>query len=139
MDTTETGASAATLNLSPSQAWALLRENQLGRLAVVTETGPDIFPVTFVVDHGSVVFRTAAGAKLDASDGKPVALEADGVDAIEHSAWSVVVKGRARQVRGLHESLDALFLPLTPLHPAAKPHLVRIEVTAITGRWFRTV
>ncbi len=139
MDTTDTEAAAPTLDLSPSQAWALLRENQLGRLAVVTETGPDIFPVTFVVDRGSVVFRTAAGTKLDASDGKQVALEVDGVDAVEGSAWSVVVKGGAREVLGLHESLDALFLPLTPLHPAAKPHLVRIEVTAITGRWFRTV
>lgn len=130
--------SAPTAVLSPSRSWALLRENQQGRLAVATETGPDIFPVTFVVDRGSVVFRTAAGAKLDASDAKPVALEADGVDAAEGSAWSVVVKGLAREVRGLHESLDALFLPLSPLHPGAKPHLVRIEVTSITGRWFIT-
>ncbi|MCY7396546.1 MAG: pyridoxamine 5'-phosphate oxidase family protein [Nocardioides sp.] len=134
MDTT-----SPALALSSSQAWAMLRESRLGRLAVVTEAGPDIFPVTFVVDGGSIVFRTAAGTKLDASDGKQVALEADGVDAEEGSAWSVVVKGRGREVRGLHESLDALFLPLTPLHPAAKPHLVRVEVTEISGRWFRTV
>ena len=30
----------------------LLRESDVGRLAVVVEGGPEIFPVNFVVDHG---------------------------------------------------------------------------------------
>lgn len=125
------------LVLSPSQSWAMLRQTKLGRLAVVVDGKPEVFPVNFVVDRGTVVFRTASGTKLAASDGKDVALEADGVED-EGSAWSVVVKGQARTIRGLHESLDAMFLPLTPVHPQPKPHLVRIEVSEISGRWFRT-
>ncbi len=135
---TTTQPSNHPLVLSSSQCWAMLRESQLGRLAVVVDGRPDVFPVTFVVDHGSLVFRTAAGTKHAGADGHPVALEADGVDPTEGSAWSVVVKGEARTVSGLHESLDALFLPLHPVHPGPKPHLVRIVVDEISGRWFRT-
>lgn len=124
--------------LTPSRCWALLRQTDLGRLALAVGASPDIFPVNVVVDRGSVVFRTAAGTKLDAADGRMVALEADGTDPADGVVWSVVVKGRARVVRGLHESIDAALLPLHPVHPAAKPHLVRIEVTSITGRQFRT-
>ena len=135
---TTTESSNHPLVLSSSRCWAMLRESQLGRLAVVVDGKPDVFPVTFVVDHGSLVFRTAAGTKHSGADGHPVALEADGVDPAEGSAWSVVVKGEARTVSGLHESLDALFLPLHPVHPGPKPHLVRIVVDEISGRWFRT-
>jgi nitroimidazol reductase NimA-like FMN-containing flavoprotein (pyridoxamine 5'-phosphate oxidase superfamily) len=125
--------------LTSSHCWALLRRTDLGRLALVVGASPDIFPVNYVVDRGSVVFRTASGSKLDAADGRMVALEADGTDADQGVAWSVVVKGRAGVVRGLHDSIDAAFLPLHPVHPKAKPHLVRIEATSITGRRFRTV
>ena len=95
-----------TLVLSTSQSWAMLRRTSLGRLAVVVDGAPDVFPVNVVVDHGSVVFKTAAGTKLAAADGQAVALEADAVEQ-DGSAWSVVVKGRARTIRGLHDSLDA--------------------------------
>lgn len=127
------------VDLTASQAWAMLREATVGRLAVVVDDQPDIFPVSFVVDHGSVVFRTAAGTKLAASQGRLVALEADGMDTREGTAWSVVVKGRAHVTRGLYESLDALALPLHPLVPDSKPHLVRIDVDEISGRWFTTI
>ncbi|WP_426566209.1 pyridoxamine 5'-phosphate oxidase family protein [Angustibacter sp. McL0619] len=66
--------------LSASQAWQLLRGAPFGRLAVVLDACPDIFPVNHVVDHGSVVFRTEVGAKLIGSDGQQVAYEADGFD-----------------------------------------------------------
>jgi nitroimidazol reductase NimA-like FMN-containing flavoprotein (pyridoxamine 5'-phosphate oxidase superfamily) len=128
----------ATTALTPAQCWELLRQTDLGRLAMVVGASPDVFPVNVVVDDGSVVFRTAAGTKLDAADGRMVALEADGADAEHGVAWSVVVKGRARVVRDLAGSLDAATLPLRPAHPGAKPHLVRIEVRSITGRRFRT-
>ena len=48
--------------LEPPACWALLRRAQVGRLAVAIANHPDIFPINFVVDHASVVFRTAEGA-----------------------------------------------------------------------------
>ncbi len=120
--------------LSPTRCWALLRESDLGRLAVVVGGHPEIFPVTYTVDHGTVVFRSAGGTKLDGAIDHPVALEADAVDSADGTAWSVVVHGTARRVRGLHDELDAMALPLHPHHPGPKPHLVRIEVDRVTGR-----
>src|SRR4028118_1332365 len=53
--------------LGPSDCWAMLRTVDVGRLAVVVDGAPDIFPVNFVVDHGTVVFRPAPGTKLGAA------------------------------------------------------------------------
>jgi hypothetical protein len=47
-----------------------------------------------------------------------------------------VVKGRAREVKGLYEVLDALALPLQTWHAAPKARLVRIEPSEVTGRQF---
>lgn len=124
------------VRLAEHESWLLLREAVVGRLAVVVDDAPDVFPVNHVVDHATVLFRTAEGTKLAASVGHPVAFEVDGYDAASGEAWSVVVKGRAREVHELTEVLDTFRLPLTPWHAAPKPCFVRIEPTSVTGRRF---
>ena len=89
------------------------------------------------MDHGTLVFRTAEGTKLAAAVGQQVAYEVDGYDPGSGEAWSVVVKGRAVEVRELHEALDVLGLPLFPWHTEPKPRLVRIDPTGVTGRRFQ--
>ena len=42
--------------------WMHLRSVEVGRLAVSVDNNPDIFPINFLVDHGTVVFRTAEGS-----------------------------------------------------------------------------
>ncbi len=123
--------------LTVSAAWAHLRKASVGRLAVVVQGRPDLFPVNFLVDHGTVVFRTATGTKLDASVGRPVAFEADGYEPATGEAWSVVVKGMAREVQELDEVIAALELPLVPWHSTRKPRILRIEPESISGRRFK--
>ncbi|MGE9807346.1 MULTISPECIES: pyridoxamine 5'-phosphate oxidase family protein [unclassified Janibacter] len=125
-----------TEHLSTATCLDLLRGVPYGRLAVVVDGRPKIFPVNHAVDQGSVVFRTAEGTKLAAADGQPVAFEADGVDAATGLAWSVVVTGVATQLRRLHEVLESLELPVFPWEDGAKPLVVRIEPDGITGRRF---
>lgn len=122
--------------LSVSAAWALLREEVVGRVCVVVDGQPDIFPVNFLVDHGSIVFRTAEGRKLTASIGRPVAFEVDSYNSSTGEAWSVVVKGTAGEVRRMHELIDTVELPLFAWHAAPKSHVVRIESADISGRRF---
>lgn len=123
--------------LDTSTCLELLRSQQVGRLAVSIRDHPDIFPVNFVVDHGTVVFRTAEGTKLAAAVfGRGVAFEVDGVDEDTKEAWSVVVKGRAVELQGLEELFEAADLPLYPWHAAPKHRYVRIEPVEITGRRF---
>lgn len=126
--------------LEPHECWALLRTADVGRLAVIIQRAPDIFPLNYVVDHGSIVFRTAPGMKLAAavSTGS-VAFEADGYDPRSAQAWSVVIKGTARRIQAHHEMLDAADLPLFPWHDSPKNYFVRILPDEITGRRFPVV
>ena len=110
----------------------------MGRLAVVLDGRPDIFPLNHVVDRGSLVFRTDMGTKLLGAVGQQVAYEIDGYDAANGEAWSVVVKGRAHEVRQLHDVIDTVSLPLFPWQGGAKPRFVRIEADQVTGRRFAT-
>ena len=123
-------------DLSATESWSLLRQAVVGRLAVIVDDRPDIFPVNHLVDHGSLVFRTAAGTKLTAAVGHWVAFEVDGYDLETAIAWSVVVKGKAQEVSRLYDVLDVVGLPLFPWHSAPKPHFIRIEPDTISGRRF---
>jgi nitroimidazol reductase NimA-like FMN-containing flavoprotein (pyridoxamine 5'-phosphate oxidase superfamily) len=126
--------------LETNTCWELLRATEVGRLAVSIGERPDIFPVNFVVDHGSIVFRTAEGTKLAAAVlGRAVAFEIDGYDAAAGEAWSVVVKGRAAEIERMQDVWDALDLPLFPWHAAPKHRFVRIEPDDVSGRRFQVV
>lgn len=126
--------------LSLHECMDLLRATEVGRLAVVIGDHPEIFPVNFIIDHGTVLFRTAEGTKLAAVVfGANVAFEADGYDGAAGEAWSVVVKGRAAEVRNLHERFDAGDLPLFPWHAAPKPRFVRVTPVEVSGRRFHVV
>lgn len=131
----------AIIELGVSESWGLMREAVVGRLAVIPQDRPypEIFPVNFLVDRGTVVFRTASGTKLSAAVDRPVAFEVDGYDPATGEAWSVVVKGIAREVKNLYEVLDALNLPLFPWHAEPKPRIIRIEPDQITGRRFHVL
>lgn len=126
--------------LSAAECWRLLRTHEVGRLAVSITDHPDIFPVNYVVDGDGVVFRTGPGTKLAASVlGRGVAFEIDGYDPIAGDAWSVVLKGHARQIEHMIEYFEADNLPLFPWHASPKPDIVRIEPAEVTGRRFHVV
>lgn len=130
----ETIPAGPTEELAPRECWELLRGQSVGRLAVTHDGVPDIFPVNYVVDHGSVVFRTGSGALFASSAGQPVAFEVDGYSVSDATAWSVVVRGRAGELHDVDEILDILQLPLLPWHAGPKPRVVRIEPGQVTGR-----
>jgi nitroimidazol reductase NimA-like FMN-containing flavoprotein (pyridoxamine 5'-phosphate oxidase superfamily) len=126
--------------LETNTCWDLLRSSDVGRLAVSIGNRPDIFPVNFVVDHGTVVFRTAEGTKLAAAVlGQAVAFEVDGYDADAGEAWSVVIKGRAVEIERMQDVFEALDLPLFPWHASPKHRFVRIEPDDVSGRRFHVV
>jgi hypothetical protein len=122
--------------LSESECWALLRTTSVGRLAVWVEDHPDIFPLNYAVDHGTVVFRSSAGTKVSAAlSDSPVALEADGYDAETSEVWSVVIRGNAEEIRG-QDLIGTIDLPLFPWQAGDKGRFIRIVPTATSGRRF---
>jgi nitroimidazol reductase NimA-like FMN-containing flavoprotein (pyridoxamine 5'-phosphate oxidase superfamily) len=123
--------------LDPQECWRLLGEASVGRLAVIVEDHPDVFPVTYKVDNESLLFRTGTGTKQQALDtGAPVALEADRVSAEFGMAWSVVVKGRAERATSTDQTTDAVRRALFPWQGIGKDYLVRIVPESVTGRRF---
>ncbi len=70
----------------------------LGRLVTAVDDEAHVFPVNFVVQNRTVLFRTAAGTKLiSAAINNQVVFEADDHTAAE--GWSVIVRGVARTLR----------------------------------------
>jgi nitroimidazol reductase NimA-like FMN-containing flavoprotein (pyridoxamine 5'-phosphate oxidase superfamily) len=121
--------------LTKSECFELLAQEHLGRVALVDDRGPVVFPVNFVLDRHMVVFRTDTGTKLDAAcRGRRVAFEIDGTDAADHTGWSVLVRGEAVEVTGEAELTRLRKLPLNPWAPGAKTRYVRVLPAALTGR-----
>lgn len=123
--------------LDPDECWKLLAEAKVGRLAVLANGHPDVFPVNFTVDGPSLVFRTGAGTKQQsiAADSM-VALEADALSAEFGLAWSVVVKGRAKETLSTGDELNQIRRGLFPWQGVGQEHLIRITAGSVTGRRF---
>ena len=129
------GRQARWRELTRSECFELLSREHLGRVAVVDDQGPIVFPVNFVLDRHMVVFRTDEGTKLDAAArGGRVAFEVDGTDAAAHTGWSVLVRGEAVEVTDPAELARLRRLRLSPWAPGAKNRYVRILPAKLTGR-----
>ncbi|WP_243074113.1 pyridoxamine 5'-phosphate oxidase family protein [Microbacterium sp. SS28] len=122
--------------LSDEECWTRITSDDLGRL--VTHVGDvlDIFPVNYVVDRGTIVFRTGEGSKLfELTVNDEVLFEVD--EHTDADAWSVVVRGHAHRLDTSEEVAEADQLELRPWLPTLKYNYVRIEPTSLSGRAFR--
>jgi len=121
--------------LTKSECFALLSGQRLGRVAVVDDQGPAVFPVNFVLDRHMVVFRTDEGTKLDAAvRGSRVAFEIDGADEAARTGWSVLIRGEATEVTDPAELARLRKLRVSPWAPGTKARYVRILPAKLTGR-----
>ncbi|MHA7648938.1 pyridoxamine 5'-phosphate oxidase family protein [Mycobacterium sp. ML4] len=121
--------------LSEHESWDLLGTASLGRLVTNFAGEPEIFPVNYVVQNHSVLFRTAEGTKLfSAVANHTVVFEAD--DHNVEEGWSVIVRGRARLLKSDADIQQADQAGLYPWVATAKPNYVRITPNDITGRRF---
>jgi hypothetical protein len=117
-----------------------LHSANLGRVAFQTGDDIEIFPVNYASDGAIVVYRTAAGTRLERAGRDRVAFEVDGWDAAERIGWSVVLKGVSLDVtRGIDPFSKALReRKVVPLAPGKRERWIAIYPTVITGRRFRS-
>ena len=121
--------------LDPAECWRRIATAPIGRIAVLVDSAPEIYPVNFAVDGQSVVFRTDGGSKFRGLDRSPsVAFEVDGVDPSTNTGWSVLIKGQASRIADLAELRAVLELPLELWAPGTKTRWIRIRPAEITGR-----
>ncbi len=122
--------------LSEDESWSLLSSMSLGRLVTILGGQPEIFPVNFVAQRRTVLFRTAQGTKLfSAVMNDRVAFEVD--DHTVAEGWSVIIKGRAHVLSATAEILEAQDAELLPWIATLKPLYVRVIALEITGRRFK--
>ncbi len=117
----------------------ILDHHSLGRIGVVVNGRPLIFPVNYAMSGRIVVFRTGAGTILAHAPEARVAFEVDGYDESAGAGWSVMVQGIARDATDSFDDVSwaARAAAPWPLAPGAKPFRLAIEPDQITGRRFQ--
>lgn len=120
--------------LPAAECWELLSVSPVGRIAVMTPDGPEIYPINIAVDDETLVFRTDPGSKLAALASEPrVAIEVDHIDPVARDGWSVVVVGRVEELGG-DQVVAAMELGLEPWTIGEKARWLRLNPTRVSGR-----
>ena len=121
--------------LSVRECWELITQEEIGRVAVLVDGLPEIYPINHIVWDEAILFRTDRGSKLRGLVRSPmVCFEVDGTSPAAKVGWSVMVKGRATELTEAEEIARAAEQPLVYWSRGEKPHWVRIEPEVVTGR-----
>ena len=122
--------------LPEHRCWDLMASVTLGRLVTSVSGNPEIFPVNFVVQRRTILFRTAEGTKLvSTAINNRVVFEVDDHNVAE--GWRVIVKGTARSLRTDEEIVDAEHAQVLSWTAADKMFYVRVIPRIVTGRRFQ--
>jgi nitroimidazol reductase NimA-like FMN-containing flavoprotein (pyridoxamine 5'-phosphate oxidase superfamily) len=119
--------------LERDECMRLLEHSTIGRIAVVVDGRPFIFPVNFAVEGATVVLRTDPGTKLHGARSGPVAFECDGTETMYHGGWSVLITGVAEEAHDA-DLLHLRHVRLGPWGPGPKSTWLRIRPETISGR-----
>jgi uncharacterized protein len=127
----------APRKLTPEECLDLVPPSGVGRAAMCAAAGPQIFPVNYVVDGESIVFRTSAYSALGTlAAGAKVAFEVDSVDHDHAAGWSVVAAGRAEPI---DDETELDMLRERGLEPTAwagglRRTYIRLRWSSLSGR-----
>lgn len=122
--------------IGEEECFRLLQLRNLGRLAIVRDGQPEIFPVNYSMDGHTVVMRTQPGVKLTYAPLARVAFEVEDIDLVQREGWVVEVRGHAQDIT------DAIDTRSEHLHTAdVRPwvsgphdHYIAIARPLVSGR-----
>jgi uncharacterized protein len=129
------GGVASIQTLTDSECRNLLAQSTFGRLGVLVDGYPLIFPVNYALDGETIAFRTATGTKFEAARQHNVSFEVDQLEPGRRAAWSVLVLGTASVLDADDDVVHRLEgLAVTPFAPGEKPLWIRIVAARMSGR-----
>jgi nitroimidazol reductase NimA-like FMN-containing flavoprotein (pyridoxamine 5'-phosphate oxidase superfamily) len=132
--------SRQTLELTEAECWPLLGSVSLGRIVFTRHAMPAIRPVNHLVDGETIIVRSHLGSAIvahaAADAGAVVCYEADELDPVRHTGWSVIATGMARLVRD-PAAIAGYEQLLEPWVVRQMDHVIAINPRIITG--FRLV
>jgi len=85
-------------DIDEEQCFVLLQTQDLGRLAIVRDGRPEIFPVNYSISDRIIVIRTQPGLKLTYASLAHVAFEVEDIDRLTRQGWVVEVRGFAEDI-----------------------------------------
>jgi uncharacterized protein len=125
-------------DLSRVECLRLLATVPIGRISYTLQALPAVEPVNFTLHDGAIVIRTNIGGKLAAATRHAVvAFQADDLDAVFRSGWSVTVVGRCEEVTDAGDIARLDKLGLASWAPGTRDHFIRIVPGIVTGRRLR--
>jgi nitroimidazol reductase NimA-like FMN-containing flavoprotein (pyridoxamine 5'-phosphate oxidase superfamily) len=120
--------------LDEEECWRLMRTAKVGRVAVSQGAVAAVFPVTFVVVGGDILFFSGSGVKLDAArQGRSVTFEVDEIDVVAEMGWSVLAVGPLVEASTVSKA-RAQALGLYPWAAGDRQQLLRIRPDFLSGR-----
>ena len=126
---------AKIVELDRAESLELLTSKKVGRLGFLSEDGPQILPLNYVLVEDHVIVRTVAyGAAARGALEQRVAFEVDDVDEFLQAGWSVLVVGPARLLSDAQ--LEQLRLGTAPEPWAEGPRTLFVSVGCqqVSGR-----
>lgn len=124
------------LELTRAESWQLLASVSLGRIVFTRHAMPAIRPVNHLVDDQTIIIRSHLGsaitARTAAEDGAVVCYEADDLDPVRHTGWSVIATGMARLVRE-PAAVERYQQLLEPWAAGQMDYVIAVEPQIITG------
>ena len=128
--------SRQAVDLTATESWRLLASVSLGRIVFTKDALPAIRPVNHLVDDHTIIIRSHLGAAIVAhaafDDGVVVCYEADDIDPVRHTGWSVVATGTARLVDD-PEAIARYEQQLAPWVERQMDYVIAIRPQLITG------
>ena len=120
--------------LGDGECVRLLGTTPVGRVAFSVGHAVAVLPVNYARLGSEILFFTGPGLKLDAVlTARTVTFEADEIDAVGRTGWSVLAVGRAELVDSWLRS-RAEALGLYPWAAGDRPYLVRLRPSFLSGR-----
>jgi nitroimidazol reductase NimA-like FMN-containing flavoprotein (pyridoxamine 5'-phosphate oxidase superfamily) len=121
--------------LTHAECLSLLADDEIGRLAFAVGGTAEIFPINYVLDGETIVFRTDPGTKLSNGPGSRATFEIDDFDRASRSGWSVIAVGRLEEVTDFDARTLARVRELG-VDPWAgdKQHWLRLLIERTSGR-----
>jgi nitroimidazol reductase NimA-like FMN-containing flavoprotein (pyridoxamine 5'-phosphate oxidase superfamily) len=124
------------IDLTEAECLTLLRNTSVGRIVFTRHAMPAIRPVNHLVDGAAIVIRTHHGAAITSrtndTSGVVVCYEADELDPVRHTGWSVIVTGLARLVND-PKLIERYSAQLEPWIAGEMDYVVSIEPRFISG------
>jgi len=124
-----------TLDLTEDESWQLLASTSLGRVVFTMRALPAIRPVNHLIDDKTIIIRShhrAAIVAHAADGGSVVCYEADELDPVRHTGWSVIATGMARLIRN-PAAVSRYKQMLEPWTAGQMDYVIAIKPQIITG------